>query len=571
MSEHSNDIIFNNNSLEGFIKKIKTTIRDNYHFVSTNTLEKKIYTLQELKQLGHVKDDNQFVTQKPAYLNVKLERKKILYNTMIDEAAGTEEYYYIYAYVYNSQDVEDLHNVVHNNSNLYYVIDNDESIPMTKFSNCIYIYESEETLEGRLENNAIISSQKDSNAIDLSTINPNNVIFNVKKFKMLFDYIAAGMYKLLTKNDTTGMYDGSTENCSSFKAYSNTDIFALRSTIVSEDELEILNYFPTDNQTRGWNTVYAGHICIINELISKPNINNENDKLFDRYIWVSSGGALNFEPIYSNIHLQQNKKPGTFTVTGSGNDYEVYIRGFDERGNFENATEGTTSHIKTDIIYADKLGNSNDEDYIQHAYILNLHLGDTSGSNGTLIIKNTTDAVRGRTDDPNAGQVIDNINDMNGSIVTLGGIAAGKKIKGERIYAAVFNDYAECRKTINLSPGRVVIDNDDGSLSCASQRLQPGAQVISDTYGNLIGEMPGYETPLAVSGRVLVYTYQDRNNYHAGMAVCSAPDGTVDIMTREEIQKYPDCIIGIVSEIPNYEKWGTDQVNVDDRIWIKVK
>ena len=46
------------------------------------------------------------------------------------------------------------------------------------------------------------------------------------------------------------------------------------------------------------------------------------------------------------------------------------------------------------------------------------------------------------------------------------------------------------------------------------------------------------QTPLAVAGRVLAYTYQDRSNYHAGMAVCSAPNGTADIMTREEIKEY---------------------------------
>jgi len=79
------------------------------------------------------------------------------------------------------------------------------------------------------------------------------------------------------------------------------------------------------------------------------------------------------------------------------------------------------------------------------------------------------------------------------------------------------------------------------------------------------------KTPIAVAGRVLVYTYQPRENYHAGMAVCSAPDGTVDIMSRAEICEYPDCIVGIVSEIPQYETWGSDNVKVDGRIWIKVK
>jgi len=86
-----------------------------------------------------------------------------------------------------------------------------------------------------------------------------------------------------------------------------------------------------------------------------------------------------------------------------------------------------------------------------------------------------------------------------------------------------------------------------------------------------MGETEYAKTPIAVAGRVLVYTYQDRNNYHAGMAVCSAPNGTVDIMTREEIKNYPDCIVGIVSEIPEYKEWGTNKVKVDNRIWIRIK
>ena len=140
-----------------------------------------------------------------------------------------------------------------------------------------------------------------------------------------------------------------------------------------------------------------------------------------------------------------------------------------------------------------------------------------------------------------------------------------------KVQNAVFNDYAEYRTTIDLTPGHIVVDNDDGSLSCATQRLQPGAQVISDTFGSSMGKTENAQTPLAVAGRVLVYTYQDRYKYHAGMAVCSAPNGTVDIMTREEIREYPDCIVGIVSEIPEYESWGTDNIKVNGRIWIKVK
>lgn len=140
------------------------------------------------------------------------------------------------------------------------------------------------------------------------------------------------------------------------------------------------------------------------------------------------------------------------------------------------------------------------------------------------------------------------------------------------VTGAVWNDYAEFRKTNKeAKAGQVVIDNDDGSLSITNKRLMPGAQIVSDTFGFSIGETEEAKTPLAVSGRVLVYTYRPREEYHAGMAVCSAPNGTIDIMTREEIQQYPDAIIGIVSEIPEYEEWGTGKVKVNGRIWIKIK
>ena len=102
----------------------------------------------------------------------------------------------------------------------------------------------------------------------------------------------------------------------------------------------------------------------------------------------------------------------------------------------------------------------------------------------------------------------------------ISGSAEDIDFVSNRVFNAVWNDYAEYRTTIDLTPGHVVIDQDDGSLSCSTSRLQPGAQVISDTFGHSMGETATAKTPLAVAGRVLVYTYQPRENYHAGMAVC---------------------------------------------------
>lgn len=141
-----------------------------------------------------------------------------------------------------------------------------------------------------------------------------------------------------------------------------------------------------------------------------------------------------------------------------------------------------------------------------------------------------------------------------------------------QVYGAVWNDYAEYRQTKEyIQPGYCVIETGKGDLIKSSERLQPGANIVSDTFGFAIGETEQTKTPLAVSGRVLAYPYEDRDSYQAGDPVCSGPNGTISRMTREEVREYPDRIIGTVSEIPNYEVWGTGNVKVNNRIWIKVK
>ena len=141
-----------------------------------------------------------------------------------------------------------------------------------------------------------------------------------------------------------------------------------------------------------------------------------------------------------------------------------------------------------------------------------------------------------------------------------------------QVYGAVWNDYAEYRRTKNnVQPGYCVIETGKGDLIKSSDRLQPGANIVSDTFGFAIGETEQTKTPLAVSGRVLAYPYEDRDSYQAGDPVCSGPNGTISKMTREEVREYPDRIIGTVSEIPDYEVWGTGNVKVNNRIWIKVK
>lgn len=143
---------------------------------------------------------------------------------------------------------------------------------------------------------------------------------------------------------------------------------------------------------------------------------------------------------------------------------------------------------------------------------------------------------------------------------------------GSVLYGAAWNDYAEYREVNEtIEPGRVVVETGKGDLVLATERLQPGAEIISDTYGFCIGETAKSKTPIAVTGRVLVYTLEDRNSFAAGDPVCAGPNGTVSRMTRDEVREYPDRIIGTVSEIPSYDTWGAGNIKINNRIWIRIK
>lgn len=139
------------------------------------------------------------------------------------------------------------------------------------------------------------------------------------------------------------------------------------------------------------------------------------------------------------------------------------------------------------------------------------------------------------------------------------------------VYGAVWNDYAEYRAAETIEPGRVVQESNDGIMKLTVARLQAGCEIISDTFGFAIGKTENCQAPIAVAGRVLAYPYENRNSFELGQAVCSGPNGTVSKMTREEVMMYPERIIGTVSEIPEYETWGTGNINVDGRIWIRIK
>lgn len=144
-------------------------------------------------------------------------------------------------------------------------------------------------------------------------------------------------------------------------------------------------------------------------------------------------------------------------------------------------------------------------------------------------------------------------------------------ISANKVSGAIWNDYAEYRESFITEPGRCVIETGFGDLELSSKRLQLGANIVSDTFGFSIGETDKAKTPIAVCGRVLAYPFENRYDFTPGAAVCSGPDGTISLMTRNEIKEWPDAIVGYVSEIPEYKTWGTNNISINNRIWIKIK
>jgi hypothetical protein len=116
-----------------------------------------------------------------------------------------------------------------------------------------------------------------------------------------------------------------------------------------------------------------------------------------------------------------------------------------------------------------------------------------------------------------------------------------------------------------------VTSNREGKVSKTTEKLQYCEGIVSDVFGFAIGETDECKTPLAVSGRVLAYYNGNLEDYEIGDVVCAGPEGKVCKMTREEIKEWPDRIVGTVSEFPNYETWGANNIFVDNRIWVKIK
>lgn len=311
------------------------------------------------------------------------------------------------------------------------------------------------------------------------------------------------------------------------------------------------------------------------------NMNESREYYLNEYLTQISNLVLGFTPVYTVEPFYH------YTCFSSGSEVLFPSGTLSNKNNAVSTAnqDGTVPIIVDNIIYYPQLkGLTNSPTSARNTEIptiagLKNILGDTFNKLGTTSKGNTylpiyfdqgspveaTNVVHGQFQ-TGSGEKSNywNIVYRNGDSVGAASLAATK------IFGAVYNDYAEYRAA-EAEPGRCIIENGDGTLSLSTGRLQLGANIVSDTYGFAIGETNDATCPIAVCGRVLAHPLESKEVYHPGAAVCSGPEGTVSLMTREEIREWPDAIVGYVSEVPTYDTWGTDNVPVNGRIWIKIK
>ena len=322
-------------------------------------------------------------------------------------------------------------------------------------------------------------------------------------------------------------------------------------------------YCPTSSTTRA-------KIGICTNFVLKAHsyymVHMENDNTYSSNYFTLNVNGTGAKRIYIN-----GTTSGTSNHTLPAGDYLVWYSGNYYYFNTDSAMEGDFGRVfgasGTAGLYGPTL---------------------PSGSEGRIFFQTTS------TTDPAVGQVNTIAATANSSYYLIGALTDGvatpyiatansngtKNKNGVRfngstgvLLGAAWNDYAEFRQKkdiVDIPYGKVVIENGDDTVSLSTERLQPCGQIISDTYGFILGPEEN-ALPIALCGRVLAYPYEDRNSFDIGDAVCTGPNGKVSKMTREEIRLWPDRIIGYVSSIPSYEIWEEKDIKVNGRIWIKVK
>ena len=310
------------------------------------------------------------------------------------------------------------------------------------------------------------------------------------------------------------------------------------------------------------------------KVVLKDLINNAEDEVL---------GILNI------IRLSQEQY-NSLEAAGTLDPKAIYMTEADNGGNtdelktyIDNADATTLNSAKTYSDNADTTILNSAKTYSDNANATTLNSAKTYSDNANATTLNSAKTYSNNNFLKLSGGTVTGVTTFSnttaststttGAVKISGGLGVAGNIYANKVYGAVWNDYAECRESNEfIDAGYVVKENGDDTLSLADGRLIYGCSIVSDTFGFMIGETDKAHTPIAVSGRVLAYPYENREvfRYNIGCFVCSGPNGTVSLMNKEEVWNHPEAIIGQVSAVPDYEYWGNN-VKVNGRVWIKVR
>lgn len=104
--------------------------------------------------------------------------------------------------------------------------------------------------------------------------------------------------------------------------------------------------------------------------------------------------------------------------------------------------------------------------------------------------------------------------------------------------------------------GSVVTYNAETSkYRLTTRRLEPNSAIVSNSYGWVIGyDEHKQQCAVTIAGTVEVRPVEPISEFKAGDAVCSGPDGFVSLMTHDEVNLYPESVIGyVLGPTPKYE------------------
>ena len=315
------------------------------------------------------------------------------------------------------------------------------------------------------------------------------------------------------------------------------------------------------------------------KVVLKDLINNAEDEVLgilniirlsqEQYNSLAAAGTLDPKAIYM-----------TEAATGSGEEYLPLVGGI-VSDNFEVFSNGQMQfHTDGSFLKLDKYNEvGNIEGFATNCITLEANEAITLSSHNNLgIASDNYLALQAPSIDiigvTSFTDTTASTSTTTGAVKISGGLGVAGDIYANKVYGAVWNDYAEYREGPDfILPGEVVCEKGDDTLALCNEDCAAGCYIVSDTFGFAIGQTKKANLPVAVSGRVLAYTAEDRIIYKdaIGRPVCGTKGGRIRLMTNEEAAQFPWKILGTVSSVPEYKTWGEKEVEVNGRVWIKVR